>query len=155
MKMITVAEHREAFGAELKALRQQRKWTLKEVEERTGINGSYVSATENGDNALGSDVAVKLADVFGLSGDERDAFLVNAAATRKRDRLVAYSRPLSAQILNYVPKTLVASGVVLDEIVNCAFRKASVESGKSTDELVLDLQDGRSVICNLVVTPSP
>jgi len=69
---------RKAFGARLKALRQQRKWIQKEVAAQLGIKHTHYCKYESGIYAPPIEKAVKLAEIFGVTldylilGNERD-----------------------------------------------------------------------------------
>ena len=151
--MNNVHLQREQFGAQLRELRHQADMSLRDVEAITGTTYSMIATIERGEKAVGSDVAGKFADAFNLRGEQRDQFLMAAAATRKRDKLVGYSRCLAPEILNYVAKALQGCGFVLEQIDTCQLRKSAVNNGKdhSQDELVLGFKDGKQVVCGLVV----
>lgn len=54
-----------------------------------------ISAFELGEKAMGAETSVRLAQAFNLTGEEREQFLINAAGTRKKDRLVGYPQQSS------------------------------------------------------------
>lgn len=152
--MITVYEQRERFGAEVRTFRNKAELSLRELGAVTGIHHAQLCDIERGDKPAGSDVAVRLADAFNLTGDERDLFLINAAGTRKRDKLVGYARMLPPQIVNFLARALNNSGVALEEINSAEFRRTTAqgEDGKCPDELVLGLKGGKHLVCGLVMT---
>jgi transcriptional regulator with XRE-family HTH domain len=67
--MTNVNESRTNFGRTLKTCRTQRNLTLRALQELSGVNYTLVSAFEHGERAVGSDVAVRLADGLNLAGD--------------------------------------------------------------------------------------
>jgi transcriptional regulator with XRE-family HTH domain len=178
--MTDVHKTREAFGAQLKKLRKEAGYTLRTLEAKTGgITYSLISSIESGERAVGGDVAEKLANAFCLQGPEREQFLLKAAATRKRDRLVGYARTLDPEILNYVARRLVKEGVDLAAIESCRlapslvdkdgnglvdtkqvkeqfeigftdYLKALYEYTPTQDSLVMRLNDGNYLICGLL-----
>ncbi len=58
-----------ALGKNVKALREQRGWTLKDLSERSAVPVGTISAIENR-NSVRSEYASKLASAFGVSTDE-------------------------------------------------------------------------------------
>jgi transcriptional regulator with XRE-family HTH domain len=141
--MQTVYEERNEFGSRLRELRTNAGHSLRDIDKATGITYSLVSCIERGERAVGSDVAVKLADCLQLRGETRDQFLMKAAATRKRDRLVGYARSLAPEILNYVAKSLVEAGIDLATIEDCQLQNSN---------LLLQLRGGKQLTCELSMT---
>jgi transcriptional regulator with XRE-family HTH domain len=153
--MKSVYNEREEFGALARKLRNDLGLSLRELQALTGVTYTMFSAIECGEKAVGSDVATKLADALNLTGDERDRFLMKAAGTRKKDRLLGISRTLAPELVNYVAKSLVGSGVVLDEIDSCQLRKnPKSKATRSQEDLVLGFKDGRSLVCGLIMEPA-
>lgn len=177
--MKDVHENREAFGALVKKLRNQAGLSLKGLDRKSGgVTYSLISAIESGDRAVGGIVAEKLADAFGLQGAEREQFLMQAAATRKRDRLMSYARTLDPEILNYVAWRLVKEGVDLTSIKSCelmpslagkvnaeqveeqfktglaGYLKALYEITPTQESLVMRMRDGSVLVCGLLFAKS-
>jgi transcriptional regulator with XRE-family HTH domain len=141
--MKTVYEERNEFGGRLRELRTNAGHSLRDIDKATGITYSLVSCIERGERAVGSDIAVKLADGLQLHGEARSAFLLQAAATRKKDRLLGYARTLAPEILNYVAKALVDAGIDLATIEACELKD---------EKLLLELRGGRNLTCTLSMT---
>ncbi len=114
--MNTVAQSRIDFGLYLKALRQRQHLTLRGLDELSGATYSAISCIEHGDRAIGADVATRLATALNLEGDEREAFLMQAASTRRKDRLIGYARTLAPELVNFVPRVLSRAGIDLEQI---------------------------------------
>jgi transcriptional regulator with XRE-family HTH domain len=178
--MMNVHAAREAFGAWVKKLRLDAGLTLRALEAKTGgVTYSLISSIESGERAVGGSVAEKLATAFSLHSAEREQFLLKAAATRRRDRLVGYARTLAPEILNYVAWRLVKEGVDLTAIESCLltpmlvdrdakalvdakqledqfkvgladYLKALYGHTSSQDALVIRLSDGKQVICGIL-----
>ncbi len=61
------------INPELMKIREYRKkagWTIKEVGEKLGISRAMYGHIENGEKRLSYGVAVKLADLYGVTPDE-------------------------------------------------------------------------------------
>jgi transcriptional regulator with XRE-family HTH domain len=151
--MVQVWNSRIRFGEMLKELRSSGGLTLREVGELTGITFSLISAMEHGEKTVGADSAVKLADAFGLTGEERDEFLLKAAATRRRDKLVRDARDLPAELLNFLPQALRNAGVDVAAISACQLESPREQSEGALQgfnrTLAINLNDGKKLMCGL------
>ena len=58
------------YGEELKFQRLKNKFTLKQVEEGTGISNQNLSRWERGEVLPNIDFCVRLADFYGITLDE-------------------------------------------------------------------------------------
>jgi transcriptional regulator with XRE-family HTH domain len=146
--MNNVFEHRAEFGDQLKQLRHEANHSLRGLGELSGVAYSMISAFELGEKAMGSETSVRLADALHLTGEQRENFLMKAAGTRKKDRLVGYARTLAPEILNYVAKSLLNAGIDLNQIKACKYLRSEAEG---CDVLALELSDGRKLSCSLVL----
>lgn len=54
------------FGAMINRMRWERRWTLRDLAERTGMNPTYLGILENGHNMPTLVTILKLAEVFGV-----------------------------------------------------------------------------------------
>jgi transcriptional regulator with XRE-family HTH domain len=171
--MTNVNESRTNFGRTLKTCRTQRNLTLRALQELSGVNYTLVSAFEHGERAVGSDVAVRLADGLNLAGDERQRFLFAAASTRRKDRLVGYARTLAPELVNFVPKVLAGSGLDLAAIGACEVRQnldrerpellsnmrtafaevTKAAAGKQKGDFLVINTGGREYVCTLLIAP--
>ncbi|MFM7740972.1 MAG: helix-turn-helix domain-containing protein, partial [Planctomycetota bacterium] len=89
---------RTDFGKHLKRLRTRRKLTQTHFKAACGVPASLVSAYEHGERSVGPEVAEKLADGLQLQGAERECFLIGAAKTRRKDRLIGDARHLPPEV---------------------------------------------------------
>jgi transcriptional regulator with XRE-family HTH domain len=153
--MNTIYRSREQFQNEVCRHRSSALLTVKELAQKAGMSASLVSAFEQGDKPVSSGAAVKLADAFKLSGAVREDFLLLAAATRRKDRVVAYARELSAEIMNFVPRALKKAGIDFAKIESSKYSHNVDGEGKSSpDRLEVVLGDGKKVVCSLSVSVS-
>ena len=141
--MNTIDQCRTDFGRTLKGLRTQQNLSQRQLQDLSGVVYTLISAHEHGERAIGSGVATKLADALGLDGEERERFLFAAAATRRKDRLVGYSRTLAPELLNFVPMVLAGAGVNLGNIDACEVR----------GDFLLVNTGGKEYRCTLQITP--
>ena len=172
--MKPVAQCRTEFGLHLKALRNRQNLTLRQLDELSGAAYSMISCLEHGDRAVGGDVAANLATALGLCGEERETFLLMAAATRRRDRLVGYARTLAPELVNFVPRVLARAGVNLEAVDACELRpnvdrerpemlpklpaafdqvSKAVAGEQVGDFLIIDA-GGKRLVCALLVVPT-
>jgi transcriptional regulator with XRE-family HTH domain len=142
-----VLQARLEFGTLLHELRMGAGFSLRELGERAVTSYSLVNSIEHGEKPMGSDLALKVADAFSLQNGERERFLLKAAATRKRDKLIGYSRALAPEIVNYVARTLTNAGVLLDQIDKCTWKSSS----EGEDQLLIGLTGGQQIICTLAL----
>ena len=68
----TVQRRRRSFGAQLRALRQQRGWSQEALAERANLHRTYVSSVELGQRNISLDNIHAVADALGV--DVRDLF---------------------------------------------------------------------------------
>ena len=73
------------FHQSAKSLRLAKRLTLRDFCERVGLEPSNWSKVESGINPLPGDVALleRLADFFGLTGDQKLSFMDEAALQRR------------------------------------------------------------------------
>lgn len=62
-------EHRKAFGKRLKELRNQRRWTQKEVAAKIGLQLSQLNKYESGMHVPPADKLLQLAELFATTTD--------------------------------------------------------------------------------------
>ena len=62
-------EHRKAFGKRLKELRNQRRWTQKEVTAKIGLQLSQFNKYESGMHVPPADKLLQLAELFATTTD--------------------------------------------------------------------------------------
>jgi transcriptional regulator with XRE-family HTH domain len=145
--MLEFWKARSDFGKKLRELRSSAGWTLRQMHETTGISFGVIASIEVGERVASPEAAVKLADAFGLVEKEREEFLLLAAATRKRDRLMQVSRTLPAALLNFIPQILMRRGVNIDHIGQCNIE----ERTEGEQQLTIAMEDGQKLLCRLEV----
>jgi hypothetical protein len=172
--MKPVSQCRTEFELHLWSLRDRQHLTLRQLDELSGAPYSMISCLEHGDRAVGGDVAANLATALGLCGEERETFLLMAAATRRKDRLVGYARTLAPELVNFVPRVLARFGVNLEAVDACEVRlhvdrerpemlpklpsafdqvNKAVAGEQVGDFLVIDA-GGKRLVCALLVVPT-
>ncbi len=132
----SIDQYRTDFGKYMKRLRTDRKMTQASLQAATGVASTLISAFEHGERAVGPEVAEKLATGLQLEDSERERFLIGAAKTRRKDRLMYEARHLPAEILNYVPKMLPNIGIDPSKIVGAEFLRAGDPKNKCTGTLL-------------------
>ena len=122
--------YRTNFGKYLKLLRTDRKMTQAFLQTASGVAATLISAFEHGDRGVGPEVAEKLAAGLQLNEYERERFLMGAAKTRRRDRLMTEARELPPEVLNYVPKMLPGLKIDPAKITGADYWKAGEASDR-------------------------
>ncbi len=88
-------EHRKAFGKRLKELRNQRRWTQKEVAAKIGLQLSQFNKYESGMHVPPADKLLQLAELYAtttdylLTGAVSDAQPINNVRLLERFRALA------------------------------------------------------------------
>lgn len=150
--MNNIYNTRDQFKQELRHQRAQARLTVRELSEKAGICQSLISAYEVAEKSVSSDSAVKLANAMALKGLSRDKFLLLAASTKRRDRLVGYARDMGAAILNFVPHKLREAGIDLSTITDCQYQQTlKPDLSKGPDRLSIQLKGGKKLICDFTV----
>ena len=164
---------RTNFGKHLKRLRTRRKLTQTHFKAVCGVPASLVSAYEHGERSVGPEVAEKLANGLQLQADERERFLIGAAKTRRKDRLIGEARHLPPEVLNYMPKFLTSVGIETARITGADYLQAgevpnpcitlrfdeeyarlkSAVMSVDPYDLVRVTADGKRYVCALLVVP--
>lgn len=170
----SIDQCRTDFGKYMKRLRNDRKMTQASLKRITGVAATLISAFEHGERAVGPVVAEKLATGLQLEEWERERFLLGAAKTRRKDRLINEARHLPPEILNYVPKLLPIVGIDPSKIVGAEIWKSgdtkdkylgrrldsqyatlrAAMTGLGSYDLLHVVADGERYICALLVVPA-
>ena len=87
------------FGERLKALRNERRLTLNDLEQRSGVKYSAIAAIETGRRAAGESVAARLADGLMLRGDDKEQFMVEALKTKRDPEVGRAAKKLGMEVL--------------------------------------------------------
>ncbi len=132
----SIDQYRTDFGKYMKRLRTDRKMTQASLQAATGVASTLISAFEHGERAVGPEVSEKLATGLQLEDSERERFLIGAAKTRRKDRLINEARKLPAEIINYVPKMLPNIGLDPTTVVAAEFLRAGDPKNKCTGALL-------------------
>lgn len=131
-----IDQNRTDFGKYMKRLRTDRKISQVSLQSTTGVAATLISAFEHGERAVGPLVAEKLATGLQLEEWERERFLLGAAKTRRKDRLINGARHLPPEIINYVPKMLPNIGIDPSKIVGAEFLRSGDPKNKCTGTLI-------------------
>ena len=171
----SIDQFRTDFGKYMKRLRTGRKISQVSLQRTTGVAATLISAFEHGERSVGPEVAEKLADGLQLHADERERFLIGAAKTRRKDRLIGDARHLPPEVLNYVPKFLASVGIDTARVTDADYLRA-VEVPNPCITRLLDEEyarlkravmtvdpydllrvtaDGTRYVCALLVAPEP
>jgi len=67
---MTTSRHAARFGAIIRRLREQRKWTLIDFSRKAGMNPTYLGFIERGENSPTLDTVILLAKVLGTEASE-------------------------------------------------------------------------------------
>jgi transcriptional regulator with XRE-family HTH domain len=92
-------DKRIAFGQRLKTLRNEKRLTLQDLENRCGIKYSAIAAIETGRRAAGESVAQRLADGLMLRDEEKDQFLIEAMKTKRDPAVGKTAKRLGMEVL--------------------------------------------------------
>ena len=145
-------EARMTFGSWIKDLRHKAHLSQRDFGAIINLPHSLISVIESGDRAVGAGLAEKLADALKLNNEERDNFLILAASTRKRDKLVGYARTMPSQALYFLPKVLRQTGVGQDNVKSAVLSRGKTGTGSAaSDVLLLELNDGKQIRCTLAL----
>jgi transcriptional regulator with XRE-family HTH domain len=99
MESILVTNARNEFGQELRSLRVARHLTLQDLEYRSGIKYSAISAIESGTRATGPKLATALADALVLQGQQRQEFIEMASVTKTFNKQTKAAEILGSAVL--------------------------------------------------------
>ena len=153
-----IYEARIAFGSLLRVHRRKSGHTLKALGQLSGTAMTSISNIENGERVAGPMTAKKLADALKLKGYVRDHFLLSAASTQKKDKLLDISRTLAPEIINFLPMVLRERGIDLDQIHACKIHDNPISKpnsdidAESKSNLLLVTKDGNNIRCCLTVS---
>ena len=102
-------EFRKAFGARLKALRKQKRWSQKELAGKLDIRFQQLNKYESGLNLPPAEMLIKLADALATSVDHlltgnpiEDSPLANSALFRRFKELEAFDSEDQATVINVI-----------------------------------------------------
>ena len=93
----TVRHAAELLGAEIRAARVERRWTVRELAERADISTSTLLKIENGDPSTTLGVAFDVATLVGVPLFFEDPSRLSAEAARSRERATLLPRRVRAR----------------------------------------------------------
>lgn len=84
------AEASQLLGARIRLARRERRWSLSELANRTGVTPFTMSKVERGDPSVGLGVAFEAAALVGVAlfHDDRERLTLDLDRTRSRDALL-------------------------------------------------------------------
>lgn len=109
------------FGPALRALRQQRRWTVRALAEQSGVSSVWITLVENGHRTIGLPAVEKLAAGLGLREPELTRFRLTGLAASKRTDLLKASRAYGPALNNALALHLHRQGIrprELDEVTS-------------------------------------
>jgi transcriptional regulator with XRE-family HTH domain len=69
-RRMTTSRHAVRFGAIIRRLREQRRWTLIDFGRKANMNPTYLGFIERGENSPTLDTCILLAKVLGAEASE-------------------------------------------------------------------------------------
>ena len=171
-----VVHARTQFGAHVAGLRHERKLTLVELATAIQVTHPAVVAVEKGRRAVGDNLAMRLAEALEIQGEAREKFLLMAASTRIKQRLVGSANQAPPTLTHFLVNLLQQQGVAMNQIhqaqmtqapssgdrerghIQQQFERGSAEYEKSLAGLQLsrlpllelNLENGRKAFCAML-----
>lgn len=99
------------FGPALRALRQQRRWTVRALAEQSGVSSVWITLVENGHRTIGLPAVEKLAAGLGLCEPELTRFRLSGLAASERSDLLKASRAYGPTLNNALAMHLRRRGI--------------------------------------------
>lgn len=106
------------FGQKLRALRQQRRWTVRALAEQSGVSSVWITLVENGHRSIGLPAVEKLAAGLGLCEPELTRFRLTGLAASERSDLLKTSRAYGPTLNNALAMHLKQRGIPPREIAD-------------------------------------
>ncbi|NBR88248.1 MAG: XRE family transcriptional regulator [Verrucomicrobia bacterium] len=104
-------EKHSDFGPALRALRQQRRWTVRALAEQSGVSSVWITLVENGHRTIGLPAVEKLAAGLGLREPELTRFRLSGLAASERSDLLRASRQYGPTLNNALAMHLQRQGI--------------------------------------------
>lgn len=144
-----------SFGEMLQKLRNKSGFTLRALQELTGVPNPVISAIENGKRRCGAIVARKLASaLFGsLDSPERSEFLYAAAATIKARGAIADSQLYPPAVLDVVASKLKRMRIKDRDIL--AVHVESPDKNEDKRDLLIVLHGGKRLTVTVTIKEAP
>jgi len=108
--------HNLAIGAAIKALRKEKKMTLKQLSDESELSVGFLSQLERGLSTIAIDSLAKIADILGVS---LSAFFEEADIVKADPVMRSFEAPyteVSPQIIQYILSTNVSGFNILPRI---------------------------------------
>lgn len=140
-----------AFGALLKAMREDASLTLRQLSDMSGVKHPIISAMEHGRRRCGPRAAEQLADSF-FGPDQcenRKIFLYSAVSTLKPRGVTEDARQFPPAILDCVAAELRGAGIRGNDIRDICRPHETID-GHSHD-LVLILKNGQKLAVDITL----
>ena len=99
------------FGPALRALRQQRSWTVRALAQQSGVSSVWITLVENGHRTIGLQAVEKLAAGLGLREPELTRFRLSGLAASERSDLLKASRAYGPTLNNALAMHLQQRGI--------------------------------------------
>jgi transcriptional regulator with XRE-family HTH domain len=96
---------RTELGIFLAKKRLDKGFTLKKMCGDIGVSAAFMSAVESGNRILSPRVVDRLAEIFGLNGEEKNGLVVLSNSSRKRMRYADLSKD-ERSIIHYFLEAL-------------------------------------------------
>jgi len=141
-----------AFGALLKAMREEASLTLRQLSGMSGVKHPIISAMEHGRRRCGPRAAEQLADSFfgPVQCANRKKFLYSAVSTLKPRGVTEDAQQFPPAILDCVAAELRGAGIRGDDIRDI-YRPHETIDGHNHD-LILLLKNGQKLAVNIKLT---
>ena len=99
------------FSHALRALRQQRRWTVRALAGQSGVSSVWITLVENGHVSIGVQAVEKLAAGLGLREPELTRFRLSGLAASQRSDLLKASRAYGPTLNNALAMHLKRRGI--------------------------------------------
>jgi len=125
------------FGALLAKLRNERKFTLRQLETASSVPNATIYMIEKNGKGCGQAIAVKLADGLGLSKEARGNFLEAANASARRNK-----EKFSPALVDAILDALKHSGANSIDYRQVKKVMREVRVGNRVADIVVELKNG-------------
>ena len=165
------------FGDHVSSLRREKAMTLVQLASAISVTHPAVVAVEKGRRSVGDSLALRLANALEVNGEDRERFMMLAAATRIKHRLVGSANQAPPTLTHYLVKQLQKADISMNQICQAQLTqningdktqnqaiKQQFESGtaqylkalaantlSSLPLLELNLENGRRVFCAMLL----
>ena len=160
---IYISDARKTLGRSVCHHRSLQGLTQVELAQRLGTSHSNIAAIENGKRAVGNQVAERLAAAVNLDAKTKPLFMLQAAATRIKDRLLEFAVRAQPALIHYAVDHLLARNLGPDAIKHAeVIRKVEAGEGgcvwenpRIKEQLHESLDGYFMAICGFTKSPFP